>query len=162
MSIDRTDFAIPKRIDAFIRRLYIEYRRAGDQTLMDILLNSKVRVNESVSYDGYGDGVHGHDVILLLEAEHFENIPLREQSKIADSIRDDLIVATRSISGETINGVYLELRDESDQKSQTASQPLAAPSIDPADLRFWKQTLSDCSSATATATRTLPTSLLRH
>ena len=101
----RPEFTIPKKINLYLRRLKIEYARAGEAILSSVLDRARVVVEVAVDYDNWNGGVYGHNVHFYLPAEELGKVPLQKQGDFTDRLKADLKQATISVDAEFISAV---------------------------------------------------------
>ena len=129
---------LPSKISSYLHRLYLEYARANNVQLQEIVRNALVAVIEETVFDNLDGGTYGHDVVLFLSPEILRSIPLANQKEICVQIREGLNTCAGSFSNEFVNEVNLELPDEADPYFQRAVSFFARPQTNPDSLSIWK------------------------
>lgn len=130
---------LPSKLPSYLRRLDLEYVRAGRNLEHQIVQSAKITVLEETSYDNWNGGTYGHDLIVFLPEEVLKTIPFAEQATIAATLRDELNNCASAIQNEHVENVILELADDGDFTYQMASPLSRQPQINPDTVAFWKQ-----------------------
>jgi hypothetical protein len=60
MSVDGPDFELPKNLERTLAMLSRIYAQEGLLTLQEIIVNSKIRIEEASTYDNWNGGTYGH------------------------------------------------------------------------------------------------------
>ena len=103
------DFIIPKKINKYIERLLIDYKKR-DTNLFNILKwlemdDIKITTHEDLDY-------YVHELIFLLPKTCFENnISISDQQTISEKIKQDLNTVINE-SGEYIEEIKFDFKDE--------------------------------------------------
>tara|TARA_R110001599_G_scaffold301338_1_gene506939 strand:+ start:1743 stop:2831 length:1089 start_codon:yes stop_codon:yes gene_type:complete len=133
-NIMASEYEIPVKIQRYVNRLSVEYRRNGQNDLADVLEGSKVKVTTETAFENWGGGSDGHDVVFYVPDRLMGNIPLDEQQEIQSQIARDLNTASSSITSEFINEVHFEYLDDAsvdqnagDEESSRAHRRLWRP-----------------------------------
>lgn len=108
----------------------MEYERAGEETLHDIVSKAKWRIEEGVEFESWNGGQHGHNLIMHLTPEQLGQVPLATQRDTAERLRADVNAASTSIEDEYIAAVHLEM-DDGSALMGSVTPGLALPN-------FWK------------------------
>ena len=90
MNEQNIEFEIPKNIDRYLAILSKFYSKEGERELQGLIVNSKPRVQEGWTYDGWDGGMYGHALYLALpESIYLEivNKKVELQSKIKEGTR---------------------------------------------------------------------------
>jgi hypothetical protein len=131
-------YSLPSKIVPYLRRLAVEYERAGQQTYLEIIRSAHIFIREEPEYDNWDGGIYGHDVILFLSPEVLGKIELENQDEHRQNIYEKLGICAQSVKGEFFSGVYFEYEDEDDPEYQQAITIDARPQINPDTLSIWK------------------------
>jgi hypothetical protein len=129
---------LPSKIGSYFKRLNLEYERANQFLLHEVVNTAFVIVIEETFYDRWDGGTWGHDIKLFLPPEIIRQIGLDEQKRIAQKLLIDLNDCANSVSNESFNAVHLELADESDPEFQGAVQLSKQTITNPDFLSIWK------------------------
>jgi len=128
---------LPSKLGTYLKRLELEYARAGNSFLREIIAAAYVTVIEETSYDNWNGGTYGHDVKLFLPSEIIGKIGLDEQRQFCEQLREDLNKCASSVDNESFRLVNLELAEESDPEFQRAISLSRQPRTDPDTLSIW-------------------------
>jgi hypothetical protein len=132
-------FLLPQKISSYIRRLEIMYRNHEHKILHEIISTASVFVREEVTYDNWNGGTTGHAVVLFVDEKILEKIKsFSTQKEITEEIHSDFSECARSLDGEYIAAVSLELLDENDLECKQSINPFIQPIINPDSLNIWK------------------------
>ena len=101
---ERPEFQLPKSIHRYLATLSKMYEREGERQLQEILVNSRVRINEGVASE---DWVFGHALHLMVPESLF-NFTAKETLKLEKKLKEDLN-SRRPFQNEFISDVFLEV-----------------------------------------------------
>jgi hypothetical protein len=101
---ERPEFQLPKSIHRYLATLSKMYEREGERQLQEILVNSRVQINEGVASE---DWVFGHALHLMVPESLF-NFTAKETLKLEKKLKEDLN-SRRPFQNEFISDVFLEL-----------------------------------------------------
>ena len=133
------NYQLPQKISSYTRRLEILYRNHEQKILHEIICNASIYVREGVRFDNWDGGTTSHTIILFLHEETLAKIKnFSAQKKITDQLHSDYAECSRSLIGEYIESVLLELFDENDEECRLAINPFSQPIINPDSLSIWK------------------------
>ena len=62
MSEEKNEHELPKNIERYLAVLSKIYGRESENQLLEILVNSKIRVHEEWDYDNWNGGTWGHAI----------------------------------------------------------------------------------------------------
>jgi hypothetical protein len=134
-----TKYQLPKKILTYVKRLELMYKGKKSKSLHEILCAASFYVREDVSYDNWDGGMTGHAIILFLPAEIMGKFDsFEEQTEITDQLTNDFRECAKSIGGEYIDSVLLELEDDADEEYSESIKPFSQPIINPDSLNIWK------------------------
>ena len=108
------DAVMPKKINKYIHRLIIEYRKEGYTDLLNILTKGELKIESHYfKYDKH----YNHKICFLLPEECFENdISFANQDNICNKIAEDLNMVIIE-SNESVSEVKLDMKNESGTES---------------------------------------------
>lgn len=112
MSEDGPDFQLPKNIESTLAMLSRIYAQEQLTRLQEIIVNSKIRVEEAFSYDNWNGGTYGHALYMTLPAQLCA-FSLKQTVALQEKIRKDLNELL-SIPNEFIAKVSFDLDLEED------------------------------------------------
>jgi len=132
-------YEMPKKIPAYIRRLELMYRSDSSSIYHQIVCNASVYVREEVSYDNWDGGTAGHALVFFLEEDVLQKIiNFETQKEICKKLEDDFQECSRSLQGEFVENVVIELYDENDLECRRSIKPFNQPIINPDTLSVWR------------------------
>jgi hypothetical protein len=134
-----SDYLLPSKAFAYLRRLLLNYEHAGEAQLAAVIKHSLIAIEEDKDrYHDFGRENYGHDVIFFMAAEYIAPISLSLQAKLTDQLRDDLATLGKDVGQEYFHAVRIELADENDSLFQRAEPLLGETPVNPDSLSFWK------------------------
>jgi hypothetical protein len=107
MSEYEPNFELPKNMDRCLAMLSKVYEAEDNWQLQGIIVNSKIRIDEAYSYDGWNGGTYGHALYLVLPKRLF-SFTLKQTLNIQEKIKKDLN-QIRNFPNEFVDKVFLEL-----------------------------------------------------
>jgi len=110
MTQDQPQFELPKRIERYLAALSRLYAQEGERQLQELIVNSRVRVQEAWTSDGWDGGSYGHALFLVLPGPLFL-AAVKNKGSLQQRIAEDLN-RLHSHLGEFIAQVFLEIDDE--------------------------------------------------
>ena len=137
MSDGEPTFQLPKAIERTLPMLSKVYEKEELWQLQQIMVNSKVRIDEAFSYDGWNDGTYGHAVYLEIPERLF-SLTLKQTLSIQDRIKKDL-TNLLTFPNEFIAKVSLEIDvGDGDWRKNSGMLVSAAKTAPPdAENRVW-------------------------
>lgn len=112
MSEEKVIHDLPKNVERYLAALSKIYARESETNLLEILVNSKIRVHEEWDYDNWNGGTWGHALFFSVpEILYLSSVNEREE--IQKQIRDDFN-KIQNIQNEWISEVFLELGEVED------------------------------------------------
>ena len=135
-----TDTVIPKRINNYIRRLLIEYRKESNTDLLNILTKGELKIESH--YEKFDSHYHYYYTIrFLLPEECFEdNISLsdeeKEQEKLCNRLKNDLNRIIK-IPNESIREIIFDLKEDS-KEINFDSYLKNKIKVDPKNITLWE------------------------
>jgi TIR domain len=135
-NVEKSYFVIPRQIDSYIKRLQVEYKRAGEVVLSELLREAAIHVDEGVEYDNWNGGIHGHNVIFSLPAELLGKIPLTEQGNVEEKVKTDLQLASKLVEQEFVAGVYFTCSAQGQTQRSRKGQLNTSAEI--TAMAFWR------------------------
>ena len=133
-----SNFLLPGKVHLYLERLRDEYKRKGYTTLVHIVSNAQVHVEEGVEYDDLNDQSDHHNVWLFLSQQDLNTVDLDEQDELCRVIRNGLNTCSNSIVDECFDTVHIQPVDENDERYQEAVPVAESAQIDPDSVSFWK------------------------
>ena len=133
-----TNTVISKKINNYIRRLLIEYKKTN-VALFDILnkLEKKDIKIQTKSEEDFGEEYFYHTLIFSLPEGCFKNsIPLSKEQTFTEKIKKDLN-QVKIESNEFISEIKLELKSENNSEPIDFNSYLKTKIV-PKDITFWK------------------------
>lgn len=107
MSSDTPRFELPRKIEHYLAVLSKLYAQEGQKQKQEIIVNSKVRINEEWTYDNWNGGTYGH--ALYLDAPEVLYLSVaRHRDKLQEEIRTELN-KVHNVQDEFIAAVFLEV-----------------------------------------------------
>lgn len=131
-------FYLPSKVKPYLKRLDVEYARAGNLLLCEIIQSARVAVSEETEYDNWDGGTYGHDVLLFLPEDIFTDVSLQEQESLSARLKEDLNTCARAVRHEFFAAVHLEIIDEGDPACQRAVTLSEKAALNPDALEIWK------------------------
>jgi hypothetical protein len=134
------EFQLANDIDRYLAVLSKVYRQDGKRQKQEIIVNSRVRIHEKWTTDGWDGGTYGHALDLIVPEKLYLNL-VNERNAIQDEIRDD-INRIHNVRNEFIAEVLLEIEDVKDRDWRRESgvlhshQHVATPA---ATERIWTE-----------------------
>ena len=128
---------LPSKVNSYFRRLLAEYQESGKKNLAEIMTSARILIVEETAFDSWDGGTYGHDVKLFLPTPVLAKIKAREQSVIADEIKDDLNACAEAVQNEFFRKVSFEINDENDSEFQQAWTLSQKAQINPDSLSIW-------------------------
>lgn len=129
-------YVVPTRIQAWLQLLALRYAKS-EPALSEILNGSKVVVVEGIEHDNLDGGQDGHDIIIFCPMKLLAEINSDLVSRFQDILRENLAAESRSIRGEYIASVHLQVAVSNEELDKAV--PIAAtPTINPETLSIWK------------------------
>lgn len=115
----------------------LEYKRANEARLLEIITKARVKVIEKTYLDSWGNDIYEYDVILFLSADIIGTLSLDQQEQLGEKIRDDLNKCSASIDNMSLRAARLELADEADPDYQSATSFAQQAQTNPLSVSFW-------------------------
>lgn len=134
-----TKHYLPSKLPSYLRRLDLEYVRAGRALDHEIIQTARISVTEETSYDNWNGGTYGHDVSFFLPESVLRKVPFADQKAIANRLCEDLNACATAVENEHVENVLLELAVESDPDFQRAVPLTAQPQTNPDTVSFWQK-----------------------
>jgi len=107
MSTSNYELQLPKAIDRYLSFISKLYGEPGKDSLLEIIVNSQVRIHEVTTYDNWDGGTYGHTIYFSLsESLYLKYVNTKE--KLQNQIREDINKA-HNIKNEFIEDVFLDL-----------------------------------------------------
>lgn len=128
---------LPSKVHSYLRRLDIEYARAGSGLLREIITSARIAVKEGVSWERW-DNYYEHDVMLYLPPDTMKKLDFGHQRELCDQIARGLNDCASAIDNESFRAVVVELVDDSDPLCQSAIPITDRPQTDPDTLSIWR------------------------
>jgi hypothetical protein len=141
MSEHAADFQLPKNIERTLAMLSRIYAQERELQLQEIIVNSKIHIEEGCSYDNWNGGTYGHAVYLTLPAQLFA-FSLKQTVAFQEKIRTDLNELQR-VPNEFIEKVSFDLDVEEDTDWRKNSGVLVSGKRvvpEDAEVRIWGAT----------------------
>ena len=107
MSDDTPQFELPRKIEHYLAVLSKLYAREDQKQKQEIIVNSKVRVNEEWTYDNWNGGTYGHALYLVVPEVLYLSVA-RQRDKLQEEIRTELN-GVHNVQNEFIAAVFLEV-----------------------------------------------------
>lgn len=107
MNGNTPQFILPTRVDSYLATLNRLYATKSEKLLQEIVVNSKLSIQDQYEYDNWDGGIYGHAVTLSIN----ENLYIRcmdSLEKIQQRIKEDLGKLC-NIRGEYISNVFIEM-----------------------------------------------------
>ena len=133
-----TEYDLPPKIMAALRRLLIEYEGAEETLLCQIIESGRIYIDICTYFDNLDGGIYYHDVLIFLPEDTIRMIDLDNQAPLSEKIEEDLNKVTQEIKGEFIGSVHIKLEDEEDSQFRKAVPFSSEPSVNPEDVGLWK------------------------
>jgi hypothetical protein len=133
------DFELPKNIERTLAMLSRIYAQEGLLKLQEIIVNSKIRVEEASTYDNWNGGTYGHALYLTLPAQLFA-FSLKQTVALQDKIQKDLN-DPQKVSNEFIEKVSfdLDLEEYGDWRKNSGVLVSAKRTVpEDAEKRIWE------------------------
>jgi len=132
------NYYLPSKINAYLRRLLLNYDHSGPKELASILKHGRIAVSPDTnrSYN-FGQENFGHTVVIFLPPEHIAPISMKKQAELGERLREDLQECARGFEDEYVATVRMELEDEHDFLFDVSSSLIGPPPTDPDSLSFW-------------------------
>lgn len=131
-------YILPSKTISYLKRLRTEYTQTGNSLFASIFNSSRFFVRTGATYDNFGGGTTGHNLVIFPPTEVFAQIRLSDQEKYCETICSDLNTCARSVSGEFFSAVSLDDSDEQDSEFQQAFTLESRPQPNPDTLSIWK------------------------
>lgn len=131
-------YVIPSKILIYLKRIAAEYKAMNQDLHARIISSSAIFVHEETNYDNWNGGSDGHDVILFLPTDVFDEVTLAKKTSFEADLREKLQLCCQSIGNEYINAVRFEDEDQNDPHFQNAVYINDRPQINPNTLSIWK------------------------
>jgi hypothetical protein len=112
MSEEKSAHELPKNVERYLAALSKIYTRESETQLLEIIVNSKIRVHEEWDYDNWNGGTWGHAIYFSVPEFLYLSV-VNELEKIQNRIREDFN-KIQNIQNEWISEVFLELGDADD------------------------------------------------
>lgn len=109
MSNDTTKFELPRRIEHYLAVLSKLYAREAQKQKQEIIVNSKIRVNEEWTYDNWNGGTYGHALHLVVPEVLYLSLA-REREDLQNQIRKELN-DVHNVQDEFIADVFIEMEE---------------------------------------------------
>lgn len=106
------NFELPDKIDYYLANLSKYFRKEGQKSLQEIVVNSKPRIQTGWSYDNWNGGTYGHALYLAIPESIFLDT-VDEKIKLQDQIKN-AINKVHDIQNEYIEEVFLEMQEGSE------------------------------------------------
>ncbi|CNK28698.1 toll/interleukin-1 receptor domain-containing protein [Yersinia aldovae] len=132
---------IPPKVPGYLQRIREQYKES-EPIIYKVLSHAKIFVREDYHVDPNYDAV-GHDICLFLPMEILRGIHISKQEEYTNVIKNDLNLLTKSVHGEWIGEVVLELNSELDPEYQQAISinEVVNEVLNPDELSIWKPNL---------------------
>ncbi len=115
MSNDTTKFELPRKIEHYLAVLSKLYAREGQKQKQELIVNSKIRVNEEWTYDNWNGGTYGHALYLVMPEVLYLSVA-RQREDLQEQIRKELN-NVHNVQDEFIAAVFLEM-DEAEAEDR--------------------------------------------
>jgi len=109
MSEDENQYELPKNVERYLAALSKIYTRESNTQLLEIIVNSKIRVHEEWEHDNWNGGTWGHAIFFSVPEILYLSV-VNEIEDIQKKIREDFN-KIQNIQNEWISDVFLELDD---------------------------------------------------
>ena len=140
MSDASRNYELPKNIDHYLSILSKLYAQDGKRQLQAILVNSRMRIREAWSSDGWDGGTDGHALFLILPEPLFLS-SIGEKEDIGNQIKED-INKLHNVRNEFIEAVFLEMEaaEDHDWRKESGLLINGRRDVSPeATKRIWKE-----------------------
>lgn len=107
MGNDTPKFELPRKIEHYLAVLSKLYAKEGQKQKQEIIVNSKIRVNEEWTYDNWNGGTYGHALYLIVPEVLYLNVA-RQRDKLQEEIKTELN-KVHNVQNEFIAEVFLEV-----------------------------------------------------
>jgi len=132
------NFDLPKNLSSHRKRLAISYEMDGHLLLQKIIETAAIFIEEEVSYDNWNGGTYGHKYIFFVSEEVMRKIGnIAAQNKLENQLDKDFNAVAKT-ANEFIDGVSIEIFDETNSICRKAIPPSKLPHIDPEQVKIWK------------------------
>ena len=132
------NFYLTGKLPSYLLRLDREYAKSGKEPHRTIIQNCRATVIPETDFDNYNGGTYGHDARLYVPLSVHSDMPLKNISKVAETICGDLNELANSVPNEYFRAVVLEVEDENDADYQRSIPFSERPPLNPETLTFWK------------------------
>jgi hypothetical protein len=132
-------FDLPKKIERFFAALSKLYAQQANQQLLEIIVNSTIRVDEGADYDNWNNGTYGHIVHLTISEALFLSV-MKERDKLQSRICADL-EGMHNEMNEQFSGVVFEIGEAEHEDWREVSGVLATPQktvSEKSETRIWE------------------------
>ncbi len=109
MSSTVSKFELPRKIEHYLAVLSKLYAREGQRQKQEIIVNSKIRVNEEWTYDNWNGGTYGHALYLVVPEVLYLSVA-RQREDLQNQIREGLN-GVHNVQNEFIAAVFLEMEE---------------------------------------------------
>ncbi len=137
-----SEFLLPSKIRAYLRRLQAQYERPGFHVHFEIISSAHLFLREEayVDHHGWDDSAVGHTVVFFLPLSVLRKhkIDLGEESNYRETIKVDLNKCAHDVRNEFFYEVSFSVEEESDPEYQKSFTLAGRTPIDPDTLSIWK------------------------
>ena len=129
-------YVVPARVKSWLQLLSRRYTKS-EPLLAELLNGSRVLVATGVERDNLDGGQDGHDLTIFCPMDLLAEIDNKTASHFQDLLREDLAAECRSVRGEFIASLHLQVAVSSDELEKAV--PIATiQTVNPDRLSIWR------------------------